>query len=157
MKKIVCLLFGFTLIYINSLAQEVKVIKYPELLNMMKQCNDDVVIYNFWATWCAPCIREMPHFETVDKKDGVTVRFISMDDVRKLEESVKPFLKKKDIKAEVYLLDETDFNAFIDKVDNRWSGAIPASVIFDCSEQEKLFYEKEFKNSELENLVQNLK
>jgi len=137
--------------------QEVRVIKYPELLTMMEECHGEVVVYNFWATWCAPCIKEMPHFESINRDEQVTVKFISLDDVDLLESKVKPFLEKKQIQSEVYLLDETDYNAFIDKVDRRWSGAIPATVIFDCSTGDKLFYEQAFEENQLHEIVRNLK
>lgn len=139
-------------------AQQVEIIKYPQLLQMINGDKDeDIIIYNFWATWCAPCVKEMPYFEKIDKEDGVQVRFISLDDVEKLESRVIPFLNKKNIQAKVYLLDETDYNAFIDKVDKRWSGAIPATVIVNNKLNTKEFYEKEFHEGELEKVVYNPK
>ena len=139
-------------------AQQVEIIKYPQLLQMIDGDRDeDIIIYNFWATWCAPCVKEMPYFEKIDKEEGVQVRFISLDDVEKLESRVIPFLNKKNIQAKVFLLDETDYNAFIDKVDKRWSGAIPATVIVNNKLNTKEFYEKEFHEGELEKVVYNPK
>ncbi len=139
-------------------AQQVEIIKYPQLLQMIDGDRDeDIIIYNFWATWCAPCVKEMPYFEKIDKEEGVQVRFISLDDVEKLENRVIPFLNKKNIQAKVFLLDETDYNAFIDKVDKRWSGAIPATVIVNNKLNTKEFYEKEFHEGELEKVVYNPK
>ncbi len=155
MKKTVLLIFMALLIHLVQ-AQEVKVIKYPELLDMMqKDESSEVVIYNFWATWCAPCVKEMPYFEKANTQNDVTVKFICLDDRKKLEDRVIPFLKRKNIQSQVYLLDETDYNEFIDKVDNRWSGAIPATILFDHSSDEKLFFEKEFTEEELESVIKN--
>ena len=139
-----------------SFAQDVKVIKYPELLTMMEEDHSDqLIIYNFWATWCAPCVKEMPHFDKVNSEENVKVKFISFDDVNKLEERVRPFLKRKGIQSEVYLLNETDYNEFIDKIDNRWSGAIPATIVFNNDTGEKLFFEKEFSEEELTTMIRN--
>lgn len=152
---------SFLLIAISAFfcqAQSVEILKYPELLKMIdNDKSEDIIIYNFWATWCAPCIKEMPYFEKIDKEEGVQVRFIALDDIEKLESRVKPFINKKNINSRVYLLDETDYNAFIDKVDKRWSGAIPATLIVNNKNRTKEFYEKEFHEGELEKVVYNPK
>lgn len=151
--------FTFFLVLLSlqfAAAQDVEVIKYPQLLEMIE--NDepaDIVIYNFWATWCAPCIKEMPYFEKVNQEEHVVVRFISLDDVEKIENRVKPFIEKKEILSHVYLLDETDYNSFIDKISPDWSGAIPATLIINNKTRSKEFYEKEFHEGELEKLVHN--
>ncbi len=139
-----------------TFGQTVEVIKYPQLKEMMDtDKSSDIVIYNFWATWCAPCIKEMPYFEKMNSHDNVKVKFISFDDSGKLNERVIPFIKKKDIQSEVYLLDETDFNKIIDQIDPRWSGAIPATIIMNHKTNEKLFFEQEFREGELEKVVLN--
>lgn len=156
--KVLAVLLVAIVYALPTRAQQVEIIKYPQLLQMINgDKEEDIIIYNFWATWCAPCVKEMPYFEKIDKEDGVQVRFISLDDVEKLESRVIPFLNKKNIQATVYLLDETDYNAFIDKVDKRWSGAIPATVIVNNKLNTKEFYEKEFHEGELEKVVYNPK
>ena len=158
MKIFLTILAVIIFAFSNCKAQEVEVIKYPTLLSMIEEDkSEDLVIYNFWATWCAPCVKEMPYFEEVNKENNVKVKFISLDDVEKLNDRVIPFLTKKDIQSSVYLLDEVDYNAFIDKVDKRWSGAIPATLIVKTKSGDHLFYEKEFHEGELEKIVQNLK
>ena len=87
--------------------------------------------------------------------ENVKVVFVSMDDVNKLEERVIPFLKRKNILSEVVLLDETDYNEFIDKIDKRWSGAIPATLLYNNIYSEKLFFEKEFSEEELQTVIEN--
>ena len=139
--------------------QSVKVIKSAELFEMIDQCNDKVSIqvYNFWATWCAPCIRELPHFESINNSLGnVDVTLISIDDIDLLENKVKPFLQKKNIKSKVALLNETDFNEIIPGIDKNWSGAIPATLIIDCRNGKQLFFEKEFKEGELKETINKI-
>ena len=144
---------------LESFSQEVQVIKSDELIAMISSCdkNKDLEIYNFWATWCAPCIKELPQFEEINEQFGnVRVTLISIDDVDLLEKKVKPFLKKKNINSTAVLLDETDFNDFINRVEPSWSGAIPATLIVDCRNDKTFFFEKMFDEGELEKTVKDI-
>lgn len=143
-----CSFYGFT--------QKIQVIKAGELYKMIDECEEDLCVYNFWATWCAPCIREIPEFEKLSLQNkNVKVRLISLDEVEELDGKVKLFIQKRNIRSEVMLLDETDFNEIITRVNDNWSGAIPATLIVD-RQGRKHFYEKEFKEGELQNTIENL-
>jgi hypothetical protein len=101
---------------------------------------------------------ELPHFLDLDKKyNDVEVVFVSMDMVEQLENRVKPFVKKKNMTQRVVLVDETDFNAFISKVHPNWSGAIPATLIVNCSDKKTYFYEKQFDEQTLFNTVDKIR
>lgn len=142
-----------------SSGQHIEIIKSKKLFKMVDQCGDKnkILVYNFWATWCAPCIREIPHLESINNSYGnVDVILISIDDVDLLNKKVIPFVKKMGIKSNVVLLDETDYNEIISRVDRDWSGAIPASLIVDCRSGTRLFYEKEFKEGELERIISEI-
>lgn len=154
---------AFILLFLNlyhlSLGQLVDVMNSESLLNMIENCEDKyhIKVYNFWATWCAPCVREMPQFEEVNKSySNVDVILISLDDVDLLAGNVKSFIRKRKIESKVVLLDETDLNDFINKIDESWSGAIPATIILDCSNNKRLFFEQEFKEGELSRTIENL-
>ena len=143
----------------SSHGQQVEVIKSDKLYDLLESCPDKgkIQLFNFWATWCAPCIRELPLLESVNNSYGnVDVTLISIDDVDLLESRVMPFIKRKGIKSKVMLLDETDFNAIINRIDKNWSGAIPASLIIDCRNDTRKFYEKEFEEDELLKIISDL-
>lgn len=114
--------------------------------------NDDTTyVINFWATWCLPCVKELPYFEQLNekfKKQKVKVILVSMDMPKKVESSLIPFIKKKKLQAEVVHLDDPDANAWIEKVDKSWSGAIPATLIYNSKTRK--FYEQSFTYTELE-------
>ena len=139
-----------------SFSQEVEVIKYDQLEKIIQSPSKSVKVINFWATWCAPCVKELPAFEKLSDKFGnkVDVILVSMDFPNQLETKLKPFIKRKGIQSTVKLLNETDFNAFIDKVDRRWSGAIPATLILDDSSDKRMFIEKSLKEEELFNYIE---
>lgn len=93
--------------------------------------NDDKVVINFWATWCVPCVEELPYFLEWREKNaesGIKLILVSLDRGKDVDRRVKPFLKKKGIEFETYLLADGRASSWIDKVDPSWSGAIPATV-----------------------------
>ena len=114
-----------------------------------------LVILNFWATWCAPCVKELPYFEKINKvykAKGVELLLVSLDFPRKYETKLKPFLKEKQLKSEVVCLNDVDQNRWIPAIDTTWSGAIPATMIYKGNKRK--FYEKSFTYEELEKEVQ---
>jgi thiol-disulfide isomerase/thioredoxin len=120
---------------------------------------DDVLVINFWATWCVPCIEELPHFEKItaeyaDKK--VRVVLVSLDSKKHFDTKLIPFLKKNKIKSEVVLMsDKRGPNDWIPLVYEEWSGTIPATIIIKGDLGQ--FYETSFETYEdLENLIKPL-
>lgn len=133
-----------------------EIITFEEFEEMMNKPSEKIRVFNFWATWCAPCVKEMPYFEKVAAVDAdIELIFISMDDGRK-PERVTSFIEKRSIKAPVFLLDDVDYNKWIDKISPEWSGAIPATL-FIKPNNEKIFHEGEVTESELKELILKLK
>lgn len=132
----------------------VSVMDFDTFAPIMEKTNDSIYVINFWATWCAPCVREIPVFEQLhaqykDKK--VKVLLVSLDFPDHLESRVIPFLREHRVQSEVILLDEPNANRWIPLVDESWTGAIPATIIY--SRAFRNFYQKEFKFEELENII----
>ena len=126
----ILLLSSLLFLGVLSQAQEVKTIKFAELQKRILTANEPLTIFNFWATWCGPCVKEMPHFEAVNSNEKIKVVFVSLDFSDKLEK-VKKFASDKGLTSEVLLLDETDYNSYIHKVSKEWTGAIPATLFVD--------------------------
>jgi thiol-disulfide isomerase/thioredoxin len=138
-------------------AQEARVIKWDEFEKLTLRKSDTTYIFNFWATWCKPCIRELPYFNSLqDKFQGkkIKIYLVSLDFRRQFETVLVPFLKKNNIREQVMLLDEPDYNLWIDRVDPSWSGAIPATLVVNNSNGIRKLYEMEFTE---ETLTQTLK
>lgn len=120
----------------------------------LKKDNDTTYVVNFWATWCVPCVEELPNFEKLNaeyKDKKVKVLLVSIDFPKMAETKLLPFVKKNNLKSEVVLLNDPDANTWINKVDSTWSGAIPATIIYKGDKRR--FYEKSFSFEELENEV----
>lgn len=124
---------------------------------LLKKKNDTTYVVNFWATWCVPCVEELPNFEKLnaDYKDKkVKVILVSIDFPKMVESNLLPFIKKHNLKSEVVHLNDPDANSWINKVDPSWSGAIPATVIY--KNDKRNFYEKSFAFEELEAAVKKV-
>jgi len=121
--------------------------------------NDTTYFVNFWATWCGPCVKELPYIEELNelyKNEKFKVVLVSLDFKRHIDTKLIPFLNKKKIVSDVILLLDSKPNNWIDKVDPEWSGAIPISIVYDKSKSE--FYEREFHSTEeLINIIDNFK
>jgi thiol-disulfide isomerase/thioredoxin len=151
-------LFVFVLAAQCSFAQQATVVKFDRLQALMETKSDQIQIINFWATWCAPCVKELPLFESINAKNDPTVKItlINLDYADKLAK-VNAFLSRKDMKSEVLLLDEIDYNSWIDRVDESWGGAIPATLFINQKTGQRKFVGKELKEGQLEELILELK
>lgn len=142
------------------LAQEVTTIKFDQLQELRQSPHDTLYVVNFWATWCKPCIKEMPYFEAAHaqyKDQPVRVILVSMDAVQDMEKRVIPFVQKRKLQSRLYLLDETDGNTWIDRIEPTWSGAIPATMFFNNKRQQYEFVEREISEQELKELINKYK
>lgn len=157
MRFILALLLGF--IFFNANAQ-VKLLSLNELEQRMAKGKDTTYVVNFWATWCAPCVKELPYFEQLNtsfKNQHVKVILVSLDFKSKLQSQVIPFVKKHNLTTEVFVINEPDQQAFFEKVNKKWSGALPATWFVNTKKKISAFYEKEFTYDELTSTMLNLK
>ena len=120
----------------------------------LNQKNDTVYVVNFWATWCVPCVKELPYFEKLNQKyknGKFKMILVSLDFPKMIESRVIPFIKNKNLLVEVVVLNDPDANSWIEKVAKEWSGAIPATIIY--KNDKRKFYEQSFSEVELETEI----
>jgi len=95
-------------------------------------------------------VKELPHFEKLSaeyKNSPLKVLLISLDTRSKMNQTVVPFVKKRGLSNEVFLLDEKDQQVYINRIDSSWSGALPATLMM--KQQHRKFFEQEFSYEEL--------
>ena len=138
-------------------AQQVSVVKWNDMQTRFEKNNDTLYVYNFWATWCVPCVKELPAFQQAAKRfesDKVKIIFVSLDFYKSYKTTLLPFIKSHKVNQEVLLLNEPDYDSWISKLDKNWGGDIPATLIIKG--KQKTFFAKSFNFNELENTVISL-
>lgn len=138
-----------------SWGQGGELVKLDKLQQLIQNEKEQIQVVNFWATWCAPCIKELPLFEklTADRKD-VRVTLVSMDlDLDPDVEKVRKFVMRKKIHSQVLILNERNPNQWIEKLDKNWSGALPATLVVNNKTGKRKFVERELHEGDLEKLI----
>ena len=127
---------------------------FEALAPIFEKQDDTVYVINFWATWCKPCIEELPYFEQLNaayKDKNVEVILVSLDLPNQVNTGLKNFIKRKNIQSKVIHLNDPDQNTWIPKISANWDGAIPATVIY--KNDQRSFYAQSFEYEALENEV----
>ncbi len=130
-----------------------QIIDRAEFKNVLNKESDKVQVINFWATWCAPCVEELPAFEQVgsEYRDQIDIILISLDDSENIDSKVNPFFQANEIRSNVVLLDDPYAAEWIPLVDPHWDGAIPVTLI--KSSTKTRFYNQTFSQQELEKEI----
>lgn len=153
--RIICLIL-FTSLF--AVAQP-KVVKLAELEKLLKTPSDQIQVINFWATWCGPCIKEMPLIENLGlQRTDIRITLVSMDlELDANPDKVFRFVERKALKSDVLILDAPDPNSWIDKIEKEWNGSLPATIVINTKTGKRAFIGKELKEGELESLIESVK
>ncbi len=155
-SMIKCLLLSVSLFAYGAVAaQDIRKIKVTDLEKMVAESKTPLII-NFWATWCMPCIEEIPYFLEEAKKhekDSVKLLLVSLDFEEQYPDKLAAFVKRRKYTAPVLWLDETNADYFCPKVDPKWSGAIPATLFINKQTGYRKFHEEQLSHEELKKEI----
>ena len=137
----------------NSIAQEIPAVKMEDVVKMIDSSSGPLVI-NFWASWCVPCINEIPFFEKqveLYENKNVKLILVSLDFKEDYPQKLQTFVIKNKYASKVQWLSETDADSFCPKIDKEWEGAIPATLFVNRAKNYRHFVgtqmsEQKFKN-----------
>lgn len=118
--------------------------------------NDTIYIINFWATWCVPCVKELPEFNKLTERykgKPVKVLLVSLDFKNSYPAKLQAYIEKKKLLPDVIWFNETNANKFIPKIDDRWSGAIPATLIIDSKNNRRHFIEDSITDEQIADWI----
>lgn len=153
MYKLLLLVFLLSAVLLPE--KTVTTVSLRDYQNRAIKNNDTLYVVNFWATWCKPCVQELPYFETASEKfkgQKVKVIFVSMNSTKELQQ-VNSFVSQNHVRPDVLLLNAGNPNIWIDQIDSNWSGAIPATIMYRHGKT-AMFYEGEFTQNKLDSVIQ---
>ncbi|MBS1933883.1 MAG: TlpA family protein disulfide reductase [Bacteroidetes bacterium] len=157
MKKLFSVLIACILL-LSAQAQEIKKMKIDELANYIAQ-SDHPLIVNFWATFCGPCIREIPYFQVITEKykeKNVELILVSLDLPSYYPSKISSFAKEKNIVSTIVWLDETNADYFCPKIDKKWSGGIPSTLFINNKKNYRQFFERQLTDLQVEQSIKNM-
>lgn len=141
----------------NIRKDTIPVYNFAQLAPLLHQHNDTTYVINFWATWCKPCVEELPFFEQLNKETSgkkIKIILVSLDFKSQMDKKLIPFIQKNNIQSSVALLSDPDTNAWIPQVDDKWSGAIPVTLVYRNNKRQ--FWEDAFDSYDsLQKLVES--
>lgn len=140
----------------NEKSASIATVNFEQLSPRLHEYNDTLYIVNFWASWCNPCVKEIPDFEKINaeyKNKKVKMIMVSLDFPNQLETKVVPFIAEQKMKAEVVLLFDPNANSWINEVSPDWTGSIPATLIY--KKDFRSFREGSYSYDELKHIVES--
>jgi len=139
-------------------AAAIPIVDFSAIEKILNQQDDTLRIFNFWATWCKPCVEELPLLQELPAKynnQAFQLYYISLDFTNQIESKLIPFLQNNPLDGSVIVLDDPDANSWIDKVNPEWSGSIPATIVKKGMAMK--FHEGKFNTfSDIQNLISQL-
>lgn len=156
MPKFFKIVFFSFIIAFAAKAQKIESYSADALMKRIDN-NDTTYIVNFWATWCIPCVKELPEFNILQelyKDKPVKVLLVSFDFKENYPDKLQEYISKRKILPEVVWFNETNANKFIPKIDQRWSGALPATIIRKNNSEKQIFIEDSITADQIEKIVE---
>jgi thiol-disulfide isomerase/thioredoxin len=149
-KYLLAILLLFSL---NVIAQTIPAYKIADVVKYYEKKNDSIYVINFWATFCKPCVEEIPYLISISKKYviyDVKLLLVSLDLPSFFPDKVATYAAKNNFDASIVWLDETNADVFCPAIDSSWSGSIPATLIVNNKTGYRKFFEEQMKPEEFE-------
>jgi len=156
MIKRLLFLCSFLVLVAAADAQKIAKWKIEDVVSSFSAKNDTVYVVNFWATFCKPCIAEIPDFiKLVEKykKQKVKLLLVSLDLPTYYPAKIADFVKKNNYKTNIAWLNETNADHFCPMIDAKWSGAIPSTIIVNNNTGYKKFVEDQISPEDFERYL----
>ncbi len=110
---------------------ELKTLDEEALRKLVRNDTDKLLLVNVWATWCGPCVAELPELVTMNRmyrrRDFEFVT-ISLDELDQKEDALK-VLKEKHASGTNYLSTIADRDRLADILDKEWEGPVPHTLL----------------------------
>lgn len=156
LKQLVVFFLSF--LWVNGNAQAIKKLSMDDVLAMVEKSTTPIVV-NFWATWCPPCVAELPYLEKqvqANKDKNVKLLLVSLDFEDDYSKVLPRFAKANKLTGEVVWLNESDASEFCPKVDKKWEGVIPVTLMVNPATKYRKFYTGGLTEKQIEKALKDL-
>lgn len=109
-----------------------RLLKAQDLRALIEAQRGKVVVLNLWATWCTPCLREIPTLLRVTQEltpRGLVLIGVAMDEPQSLNTLVEPFRRRFFPRFPTWLRDEPDMDTIASVVDQAWNEILPTTYV----------------------------
>jgi thiol-disulfide isomerase/thioredoxin len=106
---------------------------FSDMPALLDYRNDTTYVINFWATWCVPCVEELPYFERLQREMAekpVRILMVSLDFKKDIPTKLLTFVRQRPFTLPLIALADGRYAEWIDKVDPGWEGAIPFTIVY---------------------------
>ena len=137
------------------IGQKLKVLRFDQLEQLIEKPTDSLLIFNFFATWCKPCMQEIPDFLKLQKEVSnkpIQFYFISLDMEKDSNKIFANFIEKYQTRDFTYLL-KVPKGDWISKIDQNWQGNIPATLVINHKKKMRKFIAKSLDYQSLTKLI----
>ncbi len=138
----------------------IKNIKLDEIESLFLSHKQGLTIINLWATWCSPCVAELPYFGNIYKrypKEQVHLYLLNIEGKEAEEKKLKPFLKKNPLPCPVYLLEDGTPTDLEKVLKTEISGALPTTLIYNSNGKLIKKIENPITEEEIEKILNKYK
>lgn len=133
--------------------------KIADVVKYYGKKSDSVYVINFWATFCKPCVAEIPYLQRITEKyqsQKVKLILVSLDLASYYPGLIRKFAAKNNIKADIVWLNETDADYFCGQVDKKWSGSLPATLFVNTRSGSRSFFEESLSEGKFEEELKKI-
>jgi len=158
MKRISIIVVSLFFFLSEIEAQSIPKWKMSVLEEYIKKSESPLII-SFWATYCIPCIKEIPYFQEMVKKyetNEVKLLLVSLDFEESYPDKIQKFSNKMKFTSPIVWLDEVNADYFCPKIDSKWSGVMPATLFINNKSGYRSFFEESIPQEKFEVEINKL-